>query len=152
MTPYVADIPHANYGVSAGSGGVESASERGKPVSEREGSAVFQPSGARFTPPEYASDLRHRLRNDSGNERGMSGRCVLFRRLVLQVGDCELRVRSSAGATLPAYSWHPTRSLAGISCRQVEDWDRGEPVSKQMSVVGYRRAQTFCAHRTSCTS
>ena len=57
----------------------------------------------------------------------------------MQVWDCELREHSSAGATSSAYSCGPTRSLARIPCRQVEDWHRGEPVSKQMSTVNIER-------------
>ena len=44
-------------------------------------------------------------------------------------------MRSSAGLTSSAWLVHLTQSLPEIGCRKVEDWDRGEPVSKQMSKV-----------------
>ena len=47
----------------------------------REGSAIFQASGCRFTTSEQAC-IRPELRVDSGNALGVSGRCVQFRRLV----------------------------------------------------------------------
>ena len=53
----------------------------------------------------------------------------------MQVWDCELRERSSAGATSSAYSWGPTRSLAVIACRQVEDWASGRPKGEEVGMV-----------------
>ena len=79
--------------------------------------------------------MRPELRADSGNAPRTSGRCVSSRRLVLQVWDCELRERSSAGATSSAHSWGPTRSLAGVACRQVEDWASGRPKGEEVGMV-----------------
>ena len=53
----------------------------------------------------------------------------------MQVWDCELREHSSAGATSSAYSWGPTRSLAVIACRQVEDWASGRPKGEEVGMV-----------------
>lgn len=53
----------------------------------------------------------------------------------MQVWDCELRERSSAGATSSAYSCGPTRSLAVIACRQVEDWASGRPKGEEVGMV-----------------
>ena len=123
---YVSDMPCVSSGASGGSGRHRIRLWARKACARARGQRHLPAFGGAFEPYVLADSTRPELRNDSRNGRGLSGRCVLFRRFVLQVWDCELRVHSSAGATSYACSVRPTESLPGIGYRQLEDWDRGE--------------------------
>ena len=123
---YVSDIPCVGSGASGGSGRHRIRLWARKACARARGQRHLPAFGGAFQHYVQPDSIRPELRNDSRDERRMSERCVLFRRLILQVWDCELRVRSSGAATSSACSVHPTESLLEIECHQLEDWDRGE--------------------------
>ena len=123
---YVSDIPCVSSGAPGGLGRDRIRLWARKAYPCVRGQRYLPAFGGAFQHYVQPDSIRPELRNDSRDERRMSERCVLFRRLILQVWDCELRVRSSGAATSSACSVDPTESLLEIECHQLEDWDRGE--------------------------